>query len=199
MEGIIIKFFPRTSWNLVWVNANIVPRGQGNTGSHQPLTPMIIFPKTSNILVSSYSKNYHILVFAICGHCLFLLAFCFGKIRFRQPWLGLQDSGFYLLGGMGKLSHHNVSASPPPNPPQKKIKGYFLFDDDIKESVKVTNVQKCDFSQYWALSFQTIPGEHVPDPPEGLKIFSAAAWLQKLFQDRLSPISTPSPQTKKSL
>ena len=29
-----------------------------------------------------------------------------------------------------------------------------LFDDDFKESVKVTSVQKCDFSQSWTLYFQ---------------------------------------------
>ena len=40
-----------------------------------------------------------------------------------------------------------------------------FFEDDFKESVKVTNVQKCDFSQSRTLYFQTFPGEHAPGPP----------------------------------
>ena len=39
-----------------------------------------------------------------------------------------------------------------------------LFDDDSKESVKVTNVLKCDFSQSWTLSFKNFPGEHALGP-----------------------------------
>ena len=52
-------------------------------------------------------------------------------------------AGFYPLGGGGgKL--------PPKSLPEKKLKLFqikIFFDDDFKESVKVTNVQKCDFSQ----------------------------------------------------
>ena len=54
----------------------------------------------------------------------------------------LKCSGFYLLGGGGKL--------PPKSSPEKKFKAISskdLFEDYFKESVKVTNVQKCDFSQ----------------------------------------------------
>ena len=39
---------------------------------------------------------------------------------------------------------------PPKSFPEKKLKAISssdLFDDDIKKSVEVTNVQKCDFSQ----------------------------------------------------
>ena len=39
-----------------------------------------------------------------------------------------------------------------------------LFDDDIKESVKATNVQKCNFSQSWTLSFKIFRGSITPDP-----------------------------------
>ena len=73
--------------------------------------------------------------------------------------------GFYLLGQGG--SQPNVSSPPPPPPPQrssrKKWKLFhilILFDDDIKESVKAINVQECNFSQFWALSFPNFPGEH---------------------------------------
>ena len=50
--------------------------------------------------------------------------------------------GFYLLGGGGKL--------PPKSFSEKNLKLFqikIFFDEDFKESVKVTNVQKCDFSQ----------------------------------------------------
>ena len=39
---------------------------------------------------------------------------------------------------------------PPKSFPEKNLKLFqikIFFDDDFKESVKVTNVQKCDFSQ----------------------------------------------------
>ena len=55
----------------------------------------------------------------------------------------LSLSGFYLLGGGGE-------ASTPKSFTEKKITAISnkdLFDDDFKESVKVTNVQKCDSSQ----------------------------------------------------
>ena len=63
-------------------------------------------------------------------------------------------SGFYLLGGRGGSFPPNVSASPPPKKKvllKKNLQLFqikIFFDDDFKESVKVTNVQKCDFSQF---------------------------------------------------
>ena len=94
-------------------------------------------------------------------------------------------SGFYLLGGGG-------SFPPPQSFTEKKLQLFqikIFFDNDFKESVKVTNVQKCDFSQSWTLYFQNFPGGSMPpDPLEGLKQFSlAAAWLKNFFQDRLHP------------
>ena len=59
-------------------------------------------------------------------------------------------AGFYLLGGRGKLPPKRLSFPPKKVFLKKKIKAISnkdLFDDDFKESVKVTNVQKCDFSQ----------------------------------------------------
>ena len=50
--------------------------------------------------------------------------------------------GFCLLGGGGKLPLKSFT--------EKKLQLFqikIFFDDDFKESVKVTNVQKCDFSQ----------------------------------------------------
>ena len=58
----------------------------------------------------------------------------------KQIW----HPGFYLLGGVGG------SFPPKKSFTEKKITAIskqYLFDDDFKESVKVTNVQKCDFSQ----------------------------------------------------
>ena len=59
----------------------------------------------------------------------------------------VQKSGFYLLKGVG-------GSFPPPQKksfPEKKFKAIsnkdLFFDNDFKESVKVTNVQKCNFSQ----------------------------------------------------
>ena len=57
-----------------------------------------------------------------------------------------------------------------------------LFDDDIKESVMATNVQKCDFSLSWTLSLQNFPGEHAPEPtkrPE--KFFPRRCMAPKIF------------------
>ena len=49
-----------------------------------------------------------------------------------------------------------------------------LFDNDIKESVKATNVQKCNFSQSWTLSFQNqFRGSMAPDPLYGLTPYMA--------------------------
>ena len=55
-------------------------------------------------------------------------------------------------GGVGGSFPHpsNVSASPQKFFLKKNIKLFqilILFDDDINESVKATNVQKCNFSQ----------------------------------------------------
>ena len=75
--------------------------------------------------------------------------------------------GFYLLGRRGKLPPKRLS-SPPKVLPKKKLQLFQIkisFDDDFKESVKVTNVQECDFSQSRALYFQNFPGEHGPGPP----------------------------------
>ena len=69
-----LKILPRTSWNRGWVNANIIPKDRGNIGSQQPLTPHDNFFEDIK-----HFGVYHMVV------CLFLLAFCFGKIRFRQP------------------------------------------------------------------------------------------------------------------
>ena len=72
----------------------------------------------------------------------------FMKIKFLHKGvdaINLPQPGFYLLGGGrgGKL--------PPPKVLLKKNLQLFQIkifrDDDFKESVKVTNVQKCDFSQ----------------------------------------------------
>ena len=68
-----------------------------------------------------------------------------------QLTLQCNTAGFYLLGGRGKLPS-NVSA-PPPSKKSFREKNLQLFqikiffDDDFKESVKITNVQKCNFSQ----------------------------------------------------
>ena len=68
-----------------------------------------------------------------------------------QPLFDVHRPGFYLLGGRGGSFLPNVSASPLPKVFLKKNLKLFqikiFFDDDFKESVKVTNVQKCDFSQ----------------------------------------------------
>ena len=61
-------------------------------------------------------------------------------------------SGFYLLGGGAGGSSLQTSQLPPqqkvfPEKNQKLFQILILFDDDIKASVKVTNVQKSDFSQ----------------------------------------------------
>ena len=53
--------------------------------------------------------------------------------------------------------------------------------------MKVTYVQKCDFSQILNTIFSTFSGGACPGPPlEGLKkFFIATAWLKKIFQDWL--------------
>ena len=97
------------------------------------------------------------------------------------------QAGFYLLGG-------GEEASPPKVSLKKKspaISNKDLFDDDFKEAVKVTNVQKCDFSQSWTLYFQNFPGEHAPGPLESQKIFSRRRVAQNFFSG-----STPPPPLK---
>ena len=72
------------------------------------------------------------------------------RIR-EESGSGRPPTRVHLLGGGGKLPP-NVSASFPPKKVslEKNLKLFQInisFDDDFKESVKVTNVQKCDFSQ----------------------------------------------------
>ena len=64
-----------------------------------------------------------------------------------------------------------------------------FFDDNFKESVKVTNVQKCDFIQFWTLYFQNFLGGACPQTSlEGLKKFFLTAMLLKnFFQGRIPP------------
>ena len=55
-------------------------------------------------------------------------------------------------GGVGRRFPQTSYLTPPPQQkvfPEKKtlFQMLILFDDDIKESVKATNVQKCNFSQ----------------------------------------------------
>ena len=74
-----------------------------------------------------------------------------GKIRVLSQRAKAQVTltGFYLLGG-GKLPPKRVSFLLPKSFPEKNLKLFqikILSDNDFKESVKVTNVQKCDFSQ----------------------------------------------------
>ena len=61
-------------------------------------------------------------------------------------------TGFNLLGGGGKFPSQTSQLSPPPKKSftEKKLQLFqikIFFDDDFKELVKVTNIQKCDFSQ----------------------------------------------------
>ena len=78
------------------------------------------------------------------------------------------QTGFYLLGGGGGSFRPKRLSFPPKSFPEKNLKLFqikIFFDDDFKESVKVTYVQKCGFSQSWTLYFQNLPGEHAPGPP----------------------------------
>ena len=73
-----------------------------------------------------------------------------GKIRVLSQWAKAQVTltGFYLLGG--GASTQKPQLSPPKSFPEKTLRLFqikIFFDNDFKESVKVTNVQKCDFSQ----------------------------------------------------
>ena len=76
-----------------------------------------------------------------------------GKIRVLSKWAKAQvtlrgEPGFYLLGGSFPPK---ASAFPSPKVFLKKNLKLFqikiFFDNDFKGSLKVTNVQKCDFSQ----------------------------------------------------
>ena len=76
-------------------------------------------------------------------------------------------SGFYLLGrGQGGVPPNVSAPSPRKKFFLKKIKSYFklliLFDDDIKASVKVTNVISANPEHYL---FQNFLEEHAPRPP----------------------------------
>ena len=77
-----------------------------------------------------------------------------GKIRVLSQWAKAQVTltGFYLLGGGdGELAPKRLSFPLPKSFPEKNLKLFqikILSDNDFKESVKVTNVQKCDFSQF---------------------------------------------------
>ena len=73
-----------------------------------------------------------------------------GKIRLLSQWAKAQVTltGFYLLGGV--LPPKSLSFSLPKSFPEKNLKLFqikIFFDNDFKESVKGTNVQKRDFSQ----------------------------------------------------
>ena len=74
----------------------------------------------------------------------------------KQPlYRQLQDHRWMKIlftgGGRGKLPLANVSASPPKKTsfPEKKLKAILNTDLIIKKSMRVTKVQKCDFSQSW--------------------------------------------------
>ena len=79
-------------------------------------------------------------------------------------------------------------ASPPKVLLKKNLQLFqikIFFDDDFKESVKVTNVQIWDFRKSWTIS--KFSGGACPRTTlEGQKnFFLAAAWLKHLFQDWL--------------
>ena len=79
-----------------------------------------------------------------------------------------QLPGFYLLGGSGGSFPPKRLSFPPKSFTEKKLQLFqikIFFDDDFKESVKGTNVQKCDFSQSLTLYFQNFPGEHALEGP----------------------------------
>ena len=71
-----------------------------------------------------------------------------------RPGILHPSPGFYLLGAGGSIPP-NVSSSPTCTPEKKfflkkNLKLFqilILFDEDIKELVKATNVLKCNFSQ----------------------------------------------------
>ena len=56
-----------------------------------------------------------------------------------------------IYWGAGEASPQTSQLPPERTFPGKNLKLFQIkisFDDDFKESVKVTNVQKCDFSQF---------------------------------------------------
>ena len=94
----------------------------------------------------------------ISYHLLFSLAWLF-KINTIKPTSVSTENqtfvpptpGFYLLRGRGEASPQTSQLPHPPKSFTEKNLQLFqikiFFDDNFKESVKVTNVQKCDFSQ----------------------------------------------------
>ena len=66
-----------------------------------------------------------------------------------------------------------------------------FFDDDFKESVKVTNVQKCDFSQILNTIFSKFSGGACPGPLRRPKKYFYRRHVAQKFFPRLA-----SPQTK---
>ena len=82
-----------------------------------------------------------------------------------MTYLLYQHQGSIYWGAEGSFPPKRLSSPPPKKKVflKKNLKLFqikIFFDDDFKESVKVTNVQKCDFSQSWTLYFQNFPGEH---------------------------------------
>ena len=72
----------------------------------------------------------------------------------------------------------------------KLIQIKIFFDDDFKESVRVTDVQlEMPFQPILNTICSKFSRESMPQTPiEGLKkFFPAAAWLKTLLQDRLPP------------
>ena len=114
--------------------------------------------------------------------------------NFFQPTTACQGSiyGGGGGGGAGKASPQTSQLPPSKKFSWKKNLKLFqikiFFDDDFKKSVKVTNVQNCDFSQSWTLYFQNFPGGMPPDSPKRpKKLFSHRRVAQNIFHDRLPP------------
>ena len=87
---------------------------------------------------------------------------------FNPPSSSFPSSqGSIYWEGRGEASPPNVSA-PPRSFTEKNLQLFqinIFFDDDFKESVKVTNVQKCDFSQILNTIFSKFSGGACPGPP----------------------------------
>ena len=77
----------------------------------------------------------------------------------KQPlYKQLQDHRWMKIlftggGGGGSFPSQTSQLPPPPKKnysfPEKKLKAILNTDLIIKKSMRVTKVQKCDFSQYW--------------------------------------------------
>ena len=97
-------------------------------------------------------------------------------------------SGFYLLGG-GEGGEGE--ASPPKVLLKKKLQLFqikIFFDDDFKESVKVTNVQNAISANPEHYIFKLFRGSMPPDPPRRPKnFFSRRRVAQKFFSGSTSP------------